>query len=105
MNRYCPECESNTCKIEFNTLSNSIYCTECVTRFEYPKSSRHLVGLVFSTVSFLAAVILFASKNLIIALGFIVLVMVPALYLAIWHSNLKIGGLKGLRKRIREKRS
>ena len=105
MNRYCPECHSKNCKVEFNTLLNSIYCTQCVTKFEYPKSSRHLVGLVFSTVSFLAAVILFFSQNVIIALGFIVIAMLLALYLAVYHSSLKVGGLKGVRKRIREKRS
>lgn len=105
MNRVCPQCESNTCKIEFNTLLNSIYCTKCVTRFEYSKSSRQLVAFVFSMVSFLSALVLFASESLLLALGFIVVTMTPALYLAIWRGKLKVSGLKGVRKRIREKRS
>ena len=77
----------------------------CVTRFEYSNSSRKMVGLVFSFVSFLAVLILFYSQSILLSLGFVVLVMVPTLYLAIWHSNLKVSGLKGVRKRIREKLS
>ncbi len=104
MNRSCPECEANTCKIEFNTILESIYCTQCVTRFQYSVSSRKFVGWVFSFTSFLSAVILFMSHSLSIALLFIVVSMTITLYLAIWHADIRIAGLKGVRKRIREKR-
>ena len=74
-------------------------------RFEYSNSSKKFVGLVFSLVSFLSAVILFFSHSLMLAVGFIFVAMTPTLYMAIWHADIKVGGLKGVRKRIREKRS
>ena len=104
INRPCPECGTESCKIEFNTLLDSVYCEKCVTRFEYPASSKKFVGLMFSFVSFLSALILFYSESILITLLFIILVMVPTLYLSIWHTDIKVAGLKGLRKRIREKR-
>jgi len=103
MNRFCPKCQTQTCKIEFNTLLFSIYCTACMTRFEYLNSTRKMVAFVFSFTSFLAVLILFYSQSILLCLGFIAVVMVPTLYLAIWHSSLKVAGLKGVRKRIREK--
>lgn len=104
INRSCPECGINSCKIEFNTLLDSVYCKKCVTRFEYPASSKKFVGLIFSFVSFLSALLLFYSESMFITLLFILLVMMPTLYLSIWHTAIKVAGLKGLRKRIREKR-
>ena len=103
MNRLCPECETKTCKIEFNTLLQSIYCSKCTTRFEYPASSKKSVRLVFSFVSFLAVVTLFTTENLLATIAVIALIMIPALYQAIWHARLKVAGIKGIRKRLREK--
>lgn len=102
--RACPECNVDSCVIEFNTLLDSVNCLTCVTRFEYPNATKKFVGLMFSLVSFLSAVILFYSHSLLMALVFIVGVMAPTLYLAVWHARIKVAGLKGLRKRIREKR-
>ena len=104
MNRSCPECGIDSCRIEFNTLLDSVYCERCVTRFEYPASSKKFVGLIFSFVSFLSALLLFYSESMFITLLFILVVMIPTLYLSIWHADIKVAGLKGLRKRIREKR-
>jgi len=105
MNRSCPECGIDSCKIEFNTLLDSVYCKKCITRFEYPASSKKFVGLMFSFVSFLSALLLFYSESMFITMVFILAVMMPTLYLSIWHTDIKVAGLKGLRKRIREKRS
>ncbi len=104
MKRSCPECGVDSCRVEFNTLLDSVYCGKCVTRFEYPASSKKFVGLVFSFVSFLSALILFYSESMLITLLFIIVVMIPTLYLSIWRTDIKVAGLKGLRKRIRDKR-
>ena len=104
MYRLCPDCETKSCKVEFNTLLSSIYCSKCLTRFEYSKSSIKFVGIVFSSVSFLSAIILVFSKSVVLSLGFIVVIMTPTLYMGIWHANLKVGGVKGVRRRIRDKR-
>lgn len=105
MNRYCPDCQTNSCKVEFSTLLTSLYCTKCLTRFEYSKSSIKFVRFVFSLAIFLSAMILFFTNSLILALGFLIVIMTPTLYMGIWHANLKVGGLKGVRRRIRDKRS
>ena len=103
-NRVCPECETHSCKIEFNTLLDSVYCSKCLTRFEYSNSSRQLVRFVFSLASFISVVILFYSESLLFTVLFFLLVMIPALYLSIWQSSIKVSGLKGIRKRIRDRR-
>lgn len=105
MNRLCPECGIGSCRIEINTFLDSVYCQECVTRFEYPTSTRKFVGLIFSFVSFLSALLLFYIQSLLITFVFILAVMIPTLYLAAWHTGIKIAGVKGIRKRIRERRS
>lgn len=85
-------------------MLDSVYCKKCVTRFEYPASAKKFVGLIFSFVSFLSALLLFYSQSMLITFIFIIVVMMPTLYLSIWHTGIKVAGLKGLRKRIREKR-
>jgi len=76
-----------------------------VLRFEYSKSSKQFVSVVFSFISTLSALLLFYSQSIVLAITFIVLTLTPTLYLAIWRAKLNISGLKGIRRRIREKRS
>lgn len=60
---------------------------------------------MFSFISFLSAVVLFYSHSLLLALSLLIMVMGATLYLAVWRADLKVAGLKGVRNRIRAKRT
>ena len=104
MNRSCPECGEEACRIRLGTLLQSVQCTKCFSVFEYTGLTKFMLSFVTSMLFTLIILVWVKSKSLYLSIAFIGFLYLLIVYVLAMIGGIKLGGRKAVLNRLKKRR-
>ena len=108
MKRNCYECNSKSVTVKPLSLVLSLHCDTCAARYEYSKSYKEMHRLYSGIIGFGTIFIGLLTRDTVLTTLMFISLLIATFFLDLlfsYKSKLQLIGLKGIRKRLREKNS